>query len=283
VIEGKVYLCDLYQPHILALAINEAHPEYANRFAVNLGCGDGRSMNDPVFPLYEAGFGGLCIDGADQPDLATNLPSPGVVKLTGTMITPANAVKLLRRAVCPATCDFLKLDIDSYDGPVLETILAEGYRPKVLQIEINGEIPPPIAFAVYYDPRFRITDDFGSPGGYFGVSLSYAAALGAAYGYSVCYLDFVTNFTHDVTLVQNDYLPVAMDVFGPRFVDRPLRDLWLEQPPQYSHFAEFGIDSLAWRAVTDFDDLLRQVWDGCMQANIRKHGGMGTPFQIGLA
>jgi len=64
--EDKIYFCKLYQPHILAEAINLSFPEFATHYAVNIGAGDGKSCNDPVFPLYYNGFGGLAVEGGQN-------------------------------------------------------------------------------------------------------------------------------------------------------------------------------------------------------------------------
>jgi hypothetical protein len=46
----------------------------------------------------------------------------------------------------------LKIDIDGFDGPVLAATLESGYRPNLIQVEINPEIPPPLEFSVMYTP-----------------------------------------------------------------------------------------------------------------------------------
>ncbi len=84
--EDKIYQLSLYQPHVLVTAINERHPSTATNFAVNIGVGDGKSCSDPVYPLYQMGYGGLAIDGAADPALFVNLPSPSIRKLTNTIL-----------------------------------------------------------------------------------------------------------------------------------------------------------------------------------------------------
>ena len=46
--ENKEYDVSIFLPHIFTLAINEAYPGFATKYAVNLGAGDGKSCNDPV-------------------------------------------------------------------------------------------------------------------------------------------------------------------------------------------------------------------------------------------
>lgn len=50
--------------------------------------------------------------------------------------------------------DVLKVDVDSFEGPILEEALfRQGLRPKVLLAEINAGIPPPLQFALLDSPQ----------------------------------------------------------------------------------------------------------------------------------
>lgn len=279
--EQRIYDLCIYQPHVFTLAINQAYPQFANRYAVNIGAGDGIGCNDPVYPLYQQGFGGLAIEADDNAELAQNLPSDAITKVLGTFVTPINAASLLSEHGCPQTPDFFKLDIDGYDGPVLLEILRAGYRPKVMQIEINPEIPPPIEFAVLYDPDYRPWDAERRVGGFYSASLAYIANLTRRFGYRPVQIDFITPFTHDVTLVHQDYAAVVSQVIG-RELPSSLRELFLAHPPGYSHFAEYGIDSFAWRYREDYHALLGEIWKACLAANQAKHGKL-VPFHLSVS
>lgn len=61
--ENKVYFCKLYEPHILAEAINTNFASLAAHYAVNIGAGDGISCYDPVYPLFQKGFAGIAVEG----------------------------------------------------------------------------------------------------------------------------------------------------------------------------------------------------------------------------
>jgi hypothetical protein len=278
--ENKSYFCRLFQPHVLTLAINEAFPAKATQYAVNIGAGDGKGSNDPVYPLFAGGYSGLAVEGAENPALRSNLPSDKIIKRTGTFVTPHNVGALLEEARCPQEADFFKIDIDGYDGVILDTVLSLGYRPKVLQMEVNPEIPPPIRFSVLYDPAYRWADAEGKSGGFYGVSAAYAAEAAKPYDYVPVHLDFVTDWTHDLTLVRSDFLEVASDLFGNGIRDNNLREMFLSHPPGWSHFIEYGIDSLKWRYRTDYHELLIDIWKACQTANVRKHGSQGVPFHL---
>lgn len=280
--DGRVYPVALYDPSLLAMVLEKRYPDRARRFAVNLGASDGKSCNDPTYPLFALGYNGLAVEGGPSPDLFTNLPSPGIRKLDNTWITPGNVASLLSDGQCPVDCDFLKLDIDGYDGPVLQSILEAGYRPKVLQLEVNPEFPPPVEFAVLYDPDYRYQDKDKKVGGFYSASMSYFIKLTAPFGYTLCYLDFITDFTHDVTLVREEYAPVAASVFGRRFQTGSPREVFLSHPSGFSHFAEYGIDSFTWRYRTDFEPLLEDIRKACTDAAMRKHDGRSVPFHLAL-
>jgi Methyltransferase FkbM domain len=279
--EGREYDVTLHAPYRFAQEIATAQPRFSNRFAVNLGAGDGVSCNDPVLPLYQAGWAGLAVERERNAALLVNLPAPSIRKLISTLITPDNVAELLADNGCPATPDLLKLDIDGYDGPVLLEILRAGFRPKVIQLEVQPEIPPPIEFAVLYDPAYRCVDSAGKVGGFYGASLGYVCNLGRRFGYFPVQLDFVTGFTHDVTLVSDRYRDLMLKRFG--ITERDDRDLFLAHPPGYSHFrADDGIDTRSWRRREDHHALLRTVWDACIAACQRKHGTL-LPFHLAVA
>ena len=278
--EGLEYDVTIHAPYRFAEEIATAEPRFSNRFAVNLGAGDGVSYNDPVLPLYQAGWAGLAVEGELNEVLPANLPAPSIRKLIGTVITPDNVAQLLADNGCPESPDFLKLDIDGYDGPVLLEILRAGFQPKVIQLEVQPEIPPPVEFAVLYDPAYRCTDSAGTTGGFYGASLGYITNLGRQFGYFPVQLDFVTGFTHDVTLVPDRYRDLMFRRFEITELDD--RDLFLAHPPGYSHFrADDGIDTRPWRHEEDHGALLRSVSAACVAACERKHGAL-LPFHLGI-
>ena len=59
------------------------------------------------------------------------------------LVSPQNVAGLLRDHRTPKKLAALKVDIDSIDLPVLEAILEAGYRPMVIMVEINPDVPPP--------------------------------------------------------------------------------------------------------------------------------------------
>lgn len=242
-------------------------------YAVNLGCGDGRSFNDPVYPLFEAGFSGVAVDIANLPGLTDNLGRfPGVTLLPGTIITPGGICRLLARAGCPAAPDFLKIDIDGMDGDVLAAILRGGFRPLAIQVEVNPEIPPPYAFSVAASTVFHP----GGATGFFGLSLQYACDLLARFGYGLIDLDFTTEFTHDALFTRAEVIPSL-----PGYEPLAPRQAFLDAPAVLPHILGASRETkLAWRTRTDRHAVLVEIWEAMLDAGARKHGHTRAPFTL---
>ncbi|MDA8718825.1 hypothetical protein N9L99_00360 [Aquiluna sp.] len=81
------------------------------------------------------------------------------LKLVRNWITPENFCATLEGNQVPLNFDLLNLDIDGYDLDVLRSMLAGGYRPKVISMEINEKIPPGIYFEVLYHPDYQWNND----------------------------------------------------------------------------------------------------------------------------
>jgi hypothetical protein len=253
--------------------INEAHPDDSGTYVVNLGSGDGR-LKDPCYELYRAGHPGLAVDAkADIPKLFDNLPQAGVRKLLGTMITPGNIADVLRREGCPPRPALIKIDIDSFDGPVLEAALA-AIDPDVIHIEINSEFPPPLRFTVEYDRRYR----HSWKAGFSGCSLSYVTSICRPHGYGLLQVDLSNPHDRgDALLVKERYLGL-WGVTPP--VDE--RELFLREPYHAGRgFAEIGIDTSAWREERDFPALLGVARDACVAASLKRFGAV-LPFTLTL-
>jgi hypothetical protein len=239
---------------------------------INLGCKDGRTK-DPCYELYQKGYPGLAVDAGDFPRLHRNLPQPEVRKLLRTTLTPANVIDVLRREGCPRRPMLLKIDIDSFDGPLLEAALA-GFDPDVIHIEVNPDFPPPLKFTIQYDPRYK----HSGAAGFFGCSVAYVTSICRRAGYELLQIDFShPTRGQDAMLVKQRYLPL----FG---VEAPVneRELFLREPfGGWRGLVEIGVDTEAWRTQTDFHALLSQAWDACVAASTYRSGTV-LPFILTL-
>lgn len=149
-------------------------------WVVDIAACDGVT-NSNSLALYASGWGGLAVEGdpASFGRLAqVYRGSPGV-QLARLWVSPENVVPILRAHSVPEEFEVLSLDIDGYDHFVLAAMLEE-FRPLVICAEINEMIPPPIKFAVRYDPSYQ-----WQGGHFFGQSLSKLAELGGSYGYGI--------------------------------------------------------------------------------------------------
>ncbi|MFL6211892.1 MAG: hypothetical protein ACJ74W_23805 [Pyrinomonadaceae bacterium] len=113
-------------------------------------------------------------------------------------VTPHNVVPLLAAYEIESEFGLLSLDIDSYDYWVLDTLLAR-FRPRLIVTEINEKIPPPIRFAIKYDPNFQLRHHF------YGYSIESLAELCARHAYALIELEYNNAF-----LAPAELAPVAL-------------------------------------------------------------------------
>lgn len=184
-------------------------------FVVNLGAGDGKegmpglvskdpAFEDPTYPLFtDLKMAGVELEGNPNylPLLQSNLPAKNISKRI-SMITPSNVPQLLKDANTPLDFDFYKNDIDSDDCAVSYAVLRAGFRPKVVQMEVNPEVPYPLAFGIQYDPKFK--NNLGL-GGFYGCNVVVASAVVEPFGYELVGV----GPTHDAFYVRQDVLQTA--------------------------------------------------------------------------
>jgi hypothetical protein len=252
---------DAVPPKLTTTAVVEAvagADPGSTRYVVNVGCRDGRNK-DPCYELYHRGFPGLAIDAGDYPRLHRNLPQPEVNKVLNTTLTPANVVEVLRREGCPERPALLKIDIDGYDGVLLEAALA-GFEPEVIQMEVNADFPPPLRFAVQYDPRLVPS----GTAGFYGCSLSHVLSVVRPLGYELLQVDFSDPQVSDALFVKERHL----GLWG---IEPPVdeRELFLREPyGGWRGLVAVGADTRPWRTATDPHAVLPEAWDACVAASL---------------
>lgn len=155
--------------------------EIKGGFYVDIGASDGWSSS-ATFPFARNNnFSGLSIELDDKKVkkmqyLYSNFKNAYISK---SKVTPENVVEILSEFDVPKNFDILNLDIDSYDLFVIKKLL-EFYRPKIISMEINEKIPPPIYFTVTYeDNHFWRGDHF------FGCSLQASYEEVSKYDYKL--------------------------------------------------------------------------------------------------
>eukprot|EP00927_Polykrikos_kofoidii_P073632 TRINITY_DN69654_c0_g1_i1.p1 TRINITY_DN69654_c0_g1~~TRINITY_DN69654_c0_g1_i1.p1 ORF type:complete len:371 (+),score=46.94 TRINITY_DN69654_c0_g1_i1:68-1114(+) len=233
-------------PHMERL--QSAGYELSRRY-VNIGANDGK-VDDPLFEYaWRTNASGIAVerDEANCERHRSNLPNVDVVC---SEVTPQNAVDLIAGF---SDLDILKVDIDSYDCPVLEMLLA-AVTAKIVLVESNPSIPPPYKWAMLYHPGlWPFFWSFPQPEEVpiRGCSLAFEVELLARFGF-----DFLAFGGHDAV-----------------FVHRSYRDAWLPLKPPMDEFdcyneafiAANGIDiSLTRQWFFDQNDThagLQEIWD----------------------
>jgi hypothetical protein len=128
-------------------------------YCVDIAAQDG-VMGSQTLRLFQAGWSGLAVeyDGRMFAALSGMYQSFDDVSLVRTKVVPDNVVSILQAARCPREFTFLSLDIDSYDHYLLDRIL-ETFRPRMICVEINENVPPPLKFTVTFHEDQHWTGD----------------------------------------------------------------------------------------------------------------------------
>lgn len=78
------------------------------------------------------GWEGLLLDGEhENPD----------INLHKEFITPANIVQLFDKYGVPREPDYVSIDVDSIDLWIMKSLVKGGYRPRVMTVEYNINLP----------------------------------------------------------------------------------------------------------------------------------------------
>jgi hypothetical protein len=150
-----------------------------HRTFIEFGVETGIECNTAM--LLVAGWRGLWIEAAkeDAAQIRRELASflkDGALKLVESLVTAENVNTLFERAGFTGEIDLLSIDIDYNDYWVWKAI--DIIKPRVVVIEYNATLPPPLSLVVPYAPT---TAWNGS--NYFGASLEALARLGTSKDY----------------------------------------------------------------------------------------------------
>lgn len=143
---------------------NLVPPSMRDLFVLNVGGNDGKT-HDPVYPLFrDMSYSGVVVEAFEgyREALFTNLGEVNHTRRVFPVIAAVPALSsawgsLLHSYHFPQGFDALKIDIDSFDVPVLRAVLDAGFRPKVVMMEFNPDMPPPFQWYVDYDVGFRFS------------------------------------------------------------------------------------------------------------------------------
>lgn len=166
-------------------------------YVLDIGASDGLTMSCS-YPLFRNGWSGAAIemDPTKFATLASVLEGFPDISLIRGKVTPDNVTLILRLLEVPQAFDFLNVDIDSYDFYIVQSILESHFRPRVISMEINEQIPPPLLFMVLYTPDHVYQGD-----GFFGCSLAAATMLLEKFGYGLLELSYNNAIFIDLSAV----------------------------------------------------------------------------------
>ncbi len=151
-----------------------------NGYVVDIAASDGVTQSCTLGFFENPNWAGLAVemDPFKFSKLAfiyANFPN---AKLARGRITPNNISFIMNGFEVPHEFTLLNLDIDSYDLYVIDKLLKSGFKPKIISMEVNEKIPPPIFFTVDYDEAHYWQGDH-----FYGCSLSAASDTVKPYGY----------------------------------------------------------------------------------------------------
>jgi len=156
--------------------------EPTSHFAIEFGGADGIEDSNIRNLILHHNWSGLFIEGVESlaRKAEENYKDMPRVKTLHAWVYPGNVEILFEENNVPRDVDFLVIDIDSNDYYVWRAI--RDFRPKVVQIEVNGVFAPPQRAVVEFDP-FNYWD--GSD--YYGASIQSYYELGKKKGYELIY------------------------------------------------------------------------------------------------
>lgn len=197
-----------------------------NRTFIEFGVETGVECN--TVKLLVEGWNGLWIDGSEQ-HIATirntfeSWVASGHLKLRENIVTADNINALIDQANIGGDIDLLSVDIDYNDYWVWKAVTA--VNPRVVVIEYNAALRPPMSLVVPYEPMRRWDGT-----NYFGASLEALVKLGREKGYRVvgCNYTGVNAFF------------VREDVAGDHFIDPATSEEHYEPPRYFYAFQPAG-------------------------------------------
>ena len=152
----------------------------AARYVVDFGANDGHGPTEAL--LSSGAYGGLLVEGDATHNVSLHalFPAPSITKAIA-YVYPHTALDLLRNASVPMSIHLFKIDMDADDCATIFALLNGGFRPRVLQLEFNYDLPYPWAFAVLPLSQYSYTSHFG----FQSCSLAFAVELLQRFGYKL--------------------------------------------------------------------------------------------------
>ena len=141
-------------------------------------------------------------DSCKFSELALLYSNHSCASLVKCKVTPTNIRHILHASNVPFRFSILNLDIDSWDLDVINSLLLAGFRPSIISMEINENIPAGVFFSVKYR-----CDHSWNYDKFFGCSLTAASQVVRPFGYSLVSVEWNNAF-----FVANDCSSSSVDL-----------------------------------------------------------------------
>jgi len=215
-------------------------------YVIDIGAGDGKGSGANTDPVYEVfkkfDLPGISVEADPQnaAALVQNLPSDKIKKVTGVKVTPLNVAEILKGAGAPREALYLKVKVKAYDCSLVQAVLAAGFRPLAIHMQVNPEVPLPYVFGVHYDEGFQAKKQTG---GFYGCSVGLVDGLLRPHDYH----PVAAGGTHEVVYVQSSLLSRT----GGQFQEVPLVYIAAAVKSSLGSFSHFDKSPAgpAWRRV----------------------------------
>ncbi|CAF0950938.1 unnamed protein product [Adineta ricciae] len=169
-----------------------------NPFLINIGAASNYGGRyDPTYPVLtstNSTFGALLIDPNPNPSLFSGYPNRTNIRITHDYVWTETIIpNIFERYNISKQFTILKVDIDSYECSVLESILQAGYRPQLIHTEFNPVFPPPVIFKPIYNPKVKNDwkpELWASNSPFYGCSLTALSQLLLSFDYILVEVDF---------------------------------------------------------------------------------------------
>jgi len=226
-----------------------------NFYLVDIGASNGVNQSSTLKLLINHNYSGALFefDSKNFAMLAFIYNSRNDISLTKTKITPENIVELMDGLNVPKAFDFLNIDIDSYDLSILRTLLADGFKPNLISLEINEIFPPHLEFEVLFDvSQIWIGDHF------FGCSIASATKALNNFGYKLAHIEYNNAFFINEDLQNKfDLTRTIFEMYNQGYRDKPDRKSKFPNNQDVECLLDFSADA----GVQKIRDLFRK-YDG---------------------
>lgn len=166
------------------------HIKEPNKYFIEIGSSDGLENNSSYLAFVKK-YNGIMIEG-DSVKLQRAKKYlqrfNWGVKYICMFVTKENINLILTENSLHLNPDYFSLDIDGIDYYVMESILTNKFRPKIVCVEYNSSFGPTNAITINYDPNFSYWEAHSSHT-YYGVSISGWRKLFAKFEYEFIAVD----------------------------------------------------------------------------------------------